>query len=119
DYVDGLTLDERVASSELERIEPDEAVRFVIKLSDILIYCHTEGFLHRDIKPNNIILRGRKTSDPVLIDFGLSFNKDDTERAALTSDGHPIRNNFLSLPELQANSSKRYKESDISQVCGI
>ena len=119
DYVDGLTLDERVASPELEPIQPDEAVHFVIRLSEILIYCHNEGFLHRDIKPNNIILRRGKTSDPVLIDFGLSFNKDDTERAPLTSDGHPIRNKFLSLPELQTNSSKRYKESDISQVCGV
>jgi len=119
DYVDGPTLDERVASPELERIQPDEAVRLVIRLSEILNYCHNEGFLHRDIKPNNIILRGGKTSDPVLIDFGLSFNKDDTERAPLTSDGHPIRNKFLSLPELQTNSSTRYRESDIAQVCGI
>ncbi|MCA1838025.1 MAG: protein kinase [Actinobacteria bacterium] len=119
EYVDGPTLNERVVSPVLERIQPDEAVSFVIRLSDILIYCHNEGFLHRDIKPNNIILRSGRTSDPVLIDFGLSFNKDDTERAPLTSDGHPIRNKFLSLPELQTNSSKRYKESDISQVCGI
>ena len=120
DYVDGPTLDERVASPELEPVQPDEAVRFVIRLSEILIYCHNEGFLHRDIKPNNILLRDGKISDPVLIDFGLSFNEDDSARSPLTPEGQPIGNRFLSLPELQAdNSTKRYKESDIAQVCGV
>ena len=120
DYVDGPTLDERVASPELEPLQPDEAVRFAIRLSEILIYCHNEGFLHRDIKPNNILLRDGKTSNPVLIDFGLSFNEDDSARPPLTPEGQPIGNGFLWLPELQAdNSTKRHKESDIAQVCGV
>lgn len=50
----------------------------------------------------------------------MSFNEDDTERPPLTSEGQLIGNRFLSLPELQTdNSTKRYKESDISQVCGV
>ena len=39
------------------------------QLLDALIYCHSQGVLHRDIKPQNVIIRpdGRAT----LVDFGL------------------------------------------------
>ena len=42
----------------LERLAPD--LRLV----------HTQGLVHRDIKPNNILLRGAEWTAPVLVDFG-------------------------------------------------
>jgi len=117
EYVEGQTLEERVSNG---RLKIDEAVRLIIQLSDILAHCHDNGILHRDIKPDNIILRGVNTIDPVLIDFGLSFNKEDAERARLTPIDQQLGNRFLHLPELQTgDSTKRHAESDISQVCGL
>jgi len=117
DYVDGQTLEERVAQGQLK---PDEAIGLVIELSDVLIYCHQKGIIHRDIKQDNIILRLGNTADPVLIDFGLSFNGTDENRSPLTPDGQQLGNRLLHLPELQVgDSTKRYVESDISQVCAV
>jgi formylglycine-generating enzyme required for sulfatase activity/predicted Ser/Thr protein kinase len=48
-----------------------EALRLIRQIGEALTLVHNQGFLHRDIKPNNIILR-RDTQTAVLIDFGLA-----------------------------------------------
>ena len=116
-YIQGQTLEVRVGK---ERLRADEAIRLVIKIAETLQFCHQNGFIHRDIKPDNIVLRGGNINEPVLIDFGQSFNEEDTERSPLTPHGQQLGNRFLHLPELQVgDSSKRDVESDISQVCGL
>lgn len=66
-YIEGQTLEARVSQ---ERLRPDEAVRLVIQIADTLHFCHQNGFIHRDIKPDNIVLRGGNINEPALIDFG-------------------------------------------------
>jgi serine/threonine protein kinase len=50
------------------RIDEDEALDYIIKLCEALSIVHKNGYLHRDIKPDNIFItdEGRV----VLIDFG-------------------------------------------------
>jgi serine/threonine-protein kinase len=117
EYVKGQTLEERV---NLSPLKPAEALRLNIQLCDILVKCHKNGVLHRDIKPDNVVLRGVNAVDPILIDFGQSFNKKDADDPRLTPAGQQLGNRFLHLPELQAaDSPKRNIESEISQVCGL
>ncbi|NES08257.1 MAG: hypothetical protein F6K22_39120, partial [Okeania sp. SIO2F4] len=74
--------------------------------------------VHRDIKPDNIIVRNDSLTTPVLIDFGLSFNKEDDTN--LTPTGQDVRSRFLFLPEHKRESSlQRDERSDITQICGI
>lgn len=44
------------------------ALKWLIEVAEILHQVHGQGFLHRDIKPPNIMLRS--TGQLVLIDFG-------------------------------------------------
>ncbi|MBI2568869.1 MAG: tetratricopeptide repeat protein [Candidatus Schekmanbacteria bacterium] len=53
-----------------------EALRVVLDafaaLCAPLAYLHGEGFVHRDVKPQNVLVR-KETGSPVLIDFGLTL----------------------------------------------
>ncbi|MEH2075159.1 MAG: serine/threonine-protein kinase [Nostoc sp.] len=69
EYIDGEDLGAYVEQH--GQLSEDEALRFIDQVGQALEYVHKQGFLHRDIKPNNIILRGGK-SEAVLIDFGLA-----------------------------------------------
>ena len=67
DFLEGDTLAERI---EREGALPEaQVVDLASQLLGALSYCHSQGVLHRDIKPQNILLRpdGRA----ILIDFGL------------------------------------------------
>jgi serine/threonine-protein kinase len=44
--------------------------KLLVELLSVLAYVHEQNVIHRDIKPDNIILR-RRDNKPVLIDFGI------------------------------------------------
>ncbi|MFM7192438.1 MAG: serine/threonine-protein kinase, partial [Microcystaceae cyanobacterium] len=58
----------------------EEALHYIQQVGSALDYVHSQRFLHRDVKPANIMLRG-KTKEAVLIDFGLAreFVQDEVE----------------------------------------
>ena len=117
EFIDGQTLEKRVAS---ERMILSDAVKMLMRLTGIVTYCHELEVVHRDIKPDNVVLRGNSVADPVLLDFGQSFNREATEKSALTCTGQQLGNRFLALPELQLDSgNKRDPRSDLTQLCGL
>lgn len=67
DYVEGSTYFDLFNSG--KRLSEAEVTQFLCQMLPVLSYIHSKGVIHRDISPDNIILR---ESDrlPVLIDFG-------------------------------------------------
>lgn len=119
DFIEGKTLSQ-VLEYPTQPIGIAEAVNLVLKLLETLQYCHNLGIVHRDIKPDNIIIRCNDINAPVLIDFGISFNESDNDNTTLTPTWQQLGNRFLALPELQVNSSmQRDPRADITQCCGI
>jgi serine/threonine protein kinase len=72
DFVEGKTyrtlLDDRKARGFV--FSEQEIVQLMNQLLPVLSYLHGKGIIHRDIAPDNIILRDRDKL-PVLIDFGV------------------------------------------------
>lgn len=67
EWIEGETLSQVVKN---RGILTEEKVRdLLIKILPILAFIHDRGIIHRDIKPDNLIIRNRDNL-PVLIDFG-------------------------------------------------
>ena len=65
--IEGETLAERIERQ--KALLEEEVLVWASQLLDALAYCHSQGVIHRDVKPQNVIIRpdGRV----VLVDFGL------------------------------------------------
>jgi serine/threonine protein kinase len=77
----GDTLDERLKRD--GQLSPANAERLLERLLDGLEAVHKTGFLHRDVKPANIILDAN--NNPTLIDFGASRASMADRTAAMTA----------------------------------
>jgi WD40 repeat protein len=76
EFVEGEPLADHIAKG---RPSIGSAVEWVRELADATAYAHSEGIVHRDIKPGNIMI-GR-SGRPQLMDFGLAkrqTGQDDT-----------------------------------------
>ena len=117
EFIQGPTLHQWRQAKSL--VELDVAIGTVRELVETLTKCHASGLVHRDVKPDNIILADGDPGRPILLDFGLNFHKT-AEDGLETEAGQELGNRFLRLPELSAGSSlKQDPRSDISFAAGI
>src|SRR4029453_16013245 len=92
EYVDGITLRERMRDT----IALDQALRVAVECSQGLAAAHTQGIVHHDIKPENIMLC-RADGSAKLCDFGVArrlpdfFRDDDTGGADDEARGGTLR----------------------------
>ncbi len=95
DLVEGRSLADLIAARGL--LPEAQVLAWADQLLDALAYCHARGVVHRDIKPQNIIITsaaedGRGGNRPVLVDFGLVKlwdPRDPRTRTAMRGMGTP------------------------------
>jgi serine/threonine-protein kinase len=84
ELLDGETIDDVLERE--KRLSPERVFEIGLALLDVLAAAHEAGFVHRDIKPQNLFL----TTDGMLklLDFGIArAPMDDDERCAKTRFG--------------------------------
>ena len=78
EYIEGENLQSIIENG--GQLSIKEALKYIRQIGEALKTVHGQNLLHRDIKPDNIIIR-KQTNEAVLIDFGLAlqFNPDTIE----------------------------------------
>ena len=111
-YVDGDTLARRLAGN--TRVPVPEARRLLTEVASALAYAHSRGVIHRDIKPDNILL----SSDggrAMVTDFGIARAISNTSGAdsRLTATGVAIGTPTYMSPEQCAGDREVDGRSDL------
>jgi len=117
EYIPGMTLSQFIAQNGV--LDVESCMVMMIGMLEVVQYCHDQEWIHRDIKPDNIVLRKDSPIDPVLVDFGLSFNRAEEDESK-TPSLDELGNRFLRLPELSLGSPmKRDPRSDVTFCAGV
>ncbi len=98
-----------------KRLSVDDAVRIARQVADALGYAHSHGVVHRDVKPDNILLDS--TGNVLVTDFGIAKATEaaSTATAQLTSIGMVVGTPHYMSPE-QATGERIDSRSDLYSV---
>jgi len=106
EYVDGQTLNEML--SERGALPVDEALEIAIAIARGLAFAHRHGLVHRDVKPQNILLNGDR--QPKVTDFGIARSLD--VKKGVTQTGTVLGTSNYIAPE-QASGEPASAQSDV------
>jgi len=124
EFVEGLTLRQKMSEG---RLELRAAVEIVIQIANALAAAHTSGIVHRDVKPENVIVR----NDGIVkvLDFGIAklsprYTGQITRRTAvgaMLSDTEPgmIRGTVKYMSPEQARGMPVDARSDIFSLGSV
>lgn len=111
EYVEGRTLRDRLDAA--GRVRPAEARRILGDLAGALAAAHEHGVIHRDVRPENVMLE-RESGRAVLMDFGIAAFRDTgtAEGPRLTRTGEVLGDPRYASPE-QLRGEKVTPQTDV------
>jgi eukaryotic-like serine/threonine-protein kinase len=97
------------------------AVRILHDVADALSYAHRHGVVHRDIKPDNVLLTGYPAREPgasgsghaLVTDFGVAKALDEARQSSITSTGLALGTPAYMAPEQAAADPHTDHRADI------
>jgi eukaryotic-like serine/threonine-protein kinase len=105
EYVEGETLKQRIARE--GALDPQEAIAYAIEVARGLSVAHARNLVHRDIKPQNVLIDGEGRAK--LTDFGISRQ---LEQDGMTATGRVLGTTDYVAPE-QAMGRSTDQRSDV------
>ncbi|MEM6304082.1 MAG: protein kinase [Pseudomonadota bacterium] len=88
DYIEGPALDQKLAEGGMSA---DDLMIVARRVTEGLVAAHGKKIVHRDLSPDNIILRHGNPADAVIIDFGIA---KDTNEGAETIVGNEFAGKY-------------------------
>jgi eukaryotic-like serine/threonine-protein kinase len=88
EFLDGGDLGKLIMITYNGRIPVSKAAPLMLQCLEGLAYAHAQGFVHRDLKPNNVLLGG-SPQNPIakISDFGLAKNFQEAGLSGYTATG--------------------------------
>jgi len=110
-FVEGESLRQKLKRE--GRLPMHEAVRILREVTDALAYAHEHGIVHRDIKPDNVMLSGRHA---IVTDFGVAKAVSAAGGEKLTTVGLALGTPAYMSPEQAMGETDVDHRSDIYAV---
>ena len=108
EFVDGVNLRQLIQAGETK---PAQALQMTLQICEALQYAHSQGVIHRDVKPENILL---DTNGHVKIaDFGLAKLGGESEDQRLTGTRQVLGTVQYMAPEQMTQSRTVDHRADI------
>ncbi|MEP6765054.1 MAG: protein kinase, partial [Gemmatimonadaceae bacterium] len=107
-FVAGGTLRDRLKA--VPQLKIADATDIARQIAAALAHAHQHGFVHRDVKPENILL---SEADALLSDFGIARSMDLSVASHLTSTGVALGTPAYMSPEQASGSSVLDGSSDV------
>jgi serine/threonine protein kinase len=116
DYIEGQTLDDWLGDRGQESgdrgqesgVSEEEVVRLLKPIAEALDYAHSEGVVHRDVKPANVMIR--KDGHPFVMDFGIAREIQET---MTRMTGRMSSGTLMYMSPEQLIGSRPEKEQDV------
>jgi len=109
-FIDGDNLAKRIKDH--GPMPPDDVRRILREVADALAYAHAHKVVHRDIKPDNILIDAQ-SQRPMVTDFGIARAISDGSDARLTATGIAIGTPAFMSPEQSAGDRDLDGRSDL------
>jgi len=108
EFIDGKSLQDWL--NKLGTVAVGDAVHLILRCAEALEVAHNINMVHRDIKPDNIMLT--KRGQVKVSDFGLAKALDD-EEMSMTQSGTGLGTPYYMAPEQARNAKYVDRRSDI------
>ncbi len=109
EYINGIEL----GKTSIENFSAKERFSIIKQLLDAIEISHSNGIIHRDINPNNIMLTEDKNVK--LIDFGICKINDMINSATV----YKLGTNAYSAPEVHQHSENATEKSDLYSLGAV
>jgi eukaryotic-like serine/threonine-protein kinase len=108
EFIDGENLKELVVRK--GRLEVREALELALEIARGLAFAHENGLVHRDVKPQNVLLNG--DGGAKVTDFGIARSLDVEHSASVTQTGTVLGTSNYIAPE-QASGQPVDAQTDV------
>ena len=113
-FIEGESLRDRLNRE--GQLPTEAAFQIIRQIGAALTHAHIHGVIHRDVKPENILLQGDQT---LLADFGIARPLDRGLRERLTGTGITIGTPAYMSPEQAAGDSRLDARSDQYSLAAV
>ncbi|HXD22480.1 MAG TPA: serine/threonine-protein kinase, partial [Gemmatimonadaceae bacterium] len=113
-FIEGETLRDKLNRE--TQLSVDEAVRIAREVLDALQYAHEHGIVHRDVKPENILLHG---GHAMVADFGIALAVSAAAGGRMTETGLSLGTPHYMSPEQATAEKEITARSDVYSLGSV